>query len=114
MNIDALVFLIAARTAMLASARRLNHASRLALRWMTIRLFALLLIWFVPWLAGKTTLEDVLILLSPVFTLAAFVAMFVASAQREQIGAPSLNTWDEAVVFIGLAVLVHAVHRLAY
>jgi hypothetical protein len=48
-----------------------------------------------------------------VFALAAFIVLFVASAQREKIGAPSLNTWDEAVVFSGLAMLVHAVHRLA-
>jgi hypothetical protein len=81
---------------------------------MMIRLCALVLLWSFPWVAGKLSFEQVLVILSPVFMISALAAMFGAALRRERIGAENLNTWDEAVAFSGLAILVHSLHRIAY
>ncbi|HEY0183953.1 MAG TPA: hypothetical protein VGC09_14190 [Rhodopila sp.] len=99
---------------MLISISKLDRASRRALRWMMVRLCTLLTIWSFPWVVGKIPLAQVLVILSLTFTMTSLMAMFVATLRRERFGAASLNTWDEAAVFCGLAVLVHAVHRVAY
>jgi hypothetical protein len=56
-----------------------------------------------PWLAGKVPLQQILAILVLVFNFAALFAALAAVILREQIGGPSLNTWDEAVAFSGLA-----------
>jgi hypothetical protein len=99
---------------MLVSMRKLDRASRGALHWMAIRLCTLVLLWSFPWVIGKMSLEQVLMILSPVFMIGALVAMFVAALRRERIGVENVNTWDEAVAFSGFAVLVHTLHRVAY
>jgi hypothetical protein len=99
---------------MLVPLRGLDRASRGALHWMTIRLCALVLLWSFPWVIGKVSFEHVLVLLPPVFMISALAAMFAAALRRERIGAKNLNTWDEAVAFSGLAILVHTLHRFAY
>jgi len=45
----------------------------------------------------------------PMLLIASFVAVGYAVSNRERPLAPSLNRWDEAVTFLGLAALAQAV-----
>ena len=49
----------------------------------------------------------------PMLLAAAGMAAGFATAQRERPMGASLNRWDEAVAFVGLAGLAHAVVRMA-
>ena len=99
---------------MMAFGRQFDSASWFALRWMAVRVLSLVFAWSLPWLLGRAPFEAFLMILFPAFSFAGGLAMWVACVRRERIGAPSFNTWDEALVFSGLASLVHAVHRLVY
>ena len=56
---------------MIVSPKRLNHRSRSVLRWMMIRVCALLLIWSFPWVLGRISFDQLSRLLSLAFTVTA-------------------------------------------
>ena len=89
-----------------------DPASRRALRWMLIRLCAVVLIWTLPWVLGRVPFSTVLIVLPIVLTIAAISAAVVASVRGERMCGNSLNTWDEAAAFSGISFLVHAISRM--
>lgn len=64
------------------------------------------------WIVGQLSFTRVCQSLSAVFALAAMLDILTATWRREQAGEGSLNAWDEALTFNGVALLVHMLQRL--
>jgi hypothetical protein len=94
------------------SYRKFDLASQKAIRGMARRVAFLTVFWLLPWMAGQMPLGQVVACLSLVFSLGGIFAMLSALLRHEKSGGPTLNSWDEAIAFSGLAALMHAVSHL--
>jgi hypothetical protein len=64
-----------------------------------------------PWVFGLCSLDQAEHSLPLAFSLASIIAMIAARARQEQPGRGSLNGWDEALAFNGIAALAHMLQR---
>ncbi len=92
--------------------QQIDPPSRNTLRWTARRAGMLFLIGFCPWMLGLVSMEQAVASLPLMFSMSAIIAIFVARMRRQPVCGATLNAWDEALAFNGVAALTHAVHRL--
>ena len=92
--------------------RHLDERSRQAIRICTLRAFILSGYVLAAWILGLLSPMRVCQSLSAVFALATTLDILTATWRREQAGQGSLNGWDEALTFNGIALLAHMLQRL--
>jgi len=92
--------------------RRLDELSQQAVKACIIRASMLTAYVLVAWRVGLFPGADFCNYLSTAFNLAALVGVMTASLRREKAGQGSLNSWDEALTFNGVALFTHLLHRL--
>jgi hypothetical protein len=76
-----------------------DRSSRLAFKWMFIRLALMAAIWTIPWIINRAPVEQVMAKLSLGFLFGSMIATAAAIFRREQPAATNWNAWDEALVF---------------
>jgi hypothetical protein len=91
---------------------KLDKTSQRSLCWTGVRIFFLILLWVLPWLSGTVSLKQIVAALNFMFALTSVLAIGAAVVRREKCGGASFNSWDEALTFTGLSILMHAAHRL--
>jgi hypothetical protein len=89
--------------------QHLDARSRLAVGGAFRRSLVLLACVVSPWPLGLCSLADVGASLPLAFNFASLVVMAAAASRREQAGRGSLNGWDEALAFNGIALFIRVV-----
>ncbi len=92
--------------------RRLDDRSRQALTACIIRAAMLIACVVAAWIMGLLPSAQVCSSFSTVFTLAATMDVLTATWRREPAGRGSLNNWDEALTFNGVAMFAQLLQRL--
>ena len=92
--------------------QRLDRSSQIAVRGCMERAFLMSAFMLVLWMLGIRSFAQVCASLPVAFNLAAGVAIILALRHREQAGRGSLNRWDEALAFNGIAVLARILEQV--
>ena len=93
---------------------QLDQSSRRAVQRWSVLACGLLLVVLLPWIGGRSSLDQVSAGLSTIFTMASIVTMLLAIRAGEPAGKGSLNRWDEAIAFNALALLAHILRPLGH
>ena len=90
----------------------LDECSRRTVRTCLVRSCLMTSYVFALWSLGCVSVVKGCEVLSAAFSFVALLDIIVAIQKREPTGHSSLNIWDEALTFNGLALIVHILQRI--
>ena len=84
----------------------------MALKWLLVRCAMIAGFWSIPSVIARAPIQHVIAMASFGFFLGSIIAVFFAIRRREQINARHFNTWDEAMVFGGVCLVLRLVNAI--